>query len=58
MCVVPHEAFVLMMEISRMDMSHGKTMKCACDGVIAWSGNHALSNAVSEITGRLVWPRR
>jgi hypothetical protein len=26
MCVVPHEAFALMMEISRMDMSHGKTM--------------------------------
>jgi hypothetical protein len=55
MCVMPHQAFKLMMQISRLDMSHEKKQlrKCVCNGVIAWSRQSRFkSNAVSEITGR------
>jgi hypothetical protein len=55
LCVVSHQAFELMMQISRVDKSHEKEQlrKCACNGVIAWSGQSRFkSNAVSEITAR------
>jgi hypothetical protein len=52
---VSHQAFELMMQISRVDKSHEKKQlrKWACNGVIAWSGQSRFkSNAVSEITAR------